>query len=82
MAKRKKRRERKFTRKMQIKLMVLFAFILFILVGLNVRIAYITAKSGDKYAKQVLSQQRYDSRTIPYRRGEIQDTNGNILAKS
>ena len=82
MAKRKKRRERKFTRKMQIKLMVLFAFILFILVGLNLRIAYITAKSGDKYAKQVLSQQRYDSRTIPYRRGEILDTNGNVLAKS
>lgn len=82
MAGRKKKRERRFTKKMQIKLIVLFAFILFILVGLNVRIAYITAKSGDKYAKQVLSQQRYDSRTIPYRRGEIQDTNGNILAKS
>jgi len=81
-AKRKKRRERRFTKKMQIKLMVLFAFILFILVGLNIRIAYITAKSGDKYAKQVLSQQRYDSRTIPYRRGEIQDANGNVLAKS
>lgn len=62
--------------------MVLFAFILFILVGLNIRIAFITAKSGDKYAKQVLSQQRYDSRTIPYRRGEIQDANGNVLAKS
>lgn len=82
MAKRKKRRERRFTKKMQIKLMVLFAFILFILVGLNIRIAFITAKSGDKYAKQVLSQQRYDSRTIPYRRGEIQDANGNVLAKS
>lgn len=82
MTKRKKRRERRFTKKMQIKLMVLFAFILFILVGLNIRIAFITAKSGDKYAKQVLSQQRYDSRTIPYRRGEIQDANGNVLAKS
>jgi stage V sporulation protein D (sporulation-specific penicillin-binding protein) len=81
-AKRKKRRERRFTKKMQIKLMVLFAFILFILVGLNIRIAFITAKSGDKYAKQVLSQQRYDSRTIPYRRGEIQEANGNVLAKS
>lgn len=82
MAGRKKKRERRFTKKMQIKLMVLFAFILFMLVGLNIRIAYITAKSGDKYAKQVLSQQRYDSRSIPYRRGEIQDRNGNVLAKS
>ena len=82
MARRKKRRERRFSKKMQIKLMALFAFILLVLVGLNIRIAYITAKSGDKYAKQVLSQQRYDSRTIPYKRGEIQDKNGNVLAKS
>lgn len=82
MAGRKKKRERRFTKKMQIKLMVLFAFILLVLVGLNIRIVFIMAKSGDKYAKQVLSQQRYDSRTIPYRRGEIQDRNGNVLAKS
>lgn len=66
---------------MQMKLLVLFAFILLILVGLNLRIAYITARSGDKYKKQVLSQQWYDSRSIPFRRGEIQDTNGNVLAR-
>lgn len=67
---------------MQIKLLAVFAFVLFMLVILLVRITYITAKSGNKYAKQVLSQQSYDSKTIPYRRGEIQDTNGIILAKS
>lgn len=67
---------------MQIKLMAVFAFVLFMLVILLLRITFITAKSGNKYAKQVLSQQSYDSRTIPYRRGEIQDTNGIILAKS
>jgi len=77
-----KKRVRKFTKKMQIKLMALFAFVLLILVFLNIRIAYITAKSGDKYAKQVLSQQQYDSRTIPYKRGEIRDRNGNVLARS
>lgn len=67
---------------MQIKLLAIFAFVLLALVLLNVRIAWINVKSGDKYAKQVLSQQTYDSRTIPYRRGEIQDRNGNLLAKS
>lgn len=67
---------------MQIKLLAVFAFVLLMLVILLVRITYITAKSGNKYAKQVLSQQSYDSKTIPYRRGEIQDTNGIILAKS
>ena len=67
---------------MQKKLLAVFAFVLCMLVVLLVRITYITAKSGNKYAKQVLSQQSYDSKTIPYRRGEIRDTNGIILAKS
>ena len=67
---------------MQVKLMVLFAFVLFILVALNIRIAYINVKSGDTYTRQVLSQKQYDSQTIPYRRGEIQDRNGNVLARS
>ena len=45
--------------------MVLFAFVLFILVALNIRIAYINVKSGDTYTRQVLSQKQYDSQTIP-----------------
>lgn len=79
---RKRNTKKIFTKKMQIKLMAIFAFVLLALVGLNVRIAYITAKSGDKYARKVLSQQQYDSRTIPFRRGEILDRNGNIMARS
>lgn len=79
---RRKRKKRRFSKLMQKKLMGVFALVLFILLGLNLRIAYITAKNGDNYAKQVLSQKHYDSRTIPYKRGEIQDRNGNVLAKS
>ncbi len=78
----RRKKEQKFTKEMQIKLMAIFALILLLLVGLNIYIAHINIKNGDKYAKQVLSQQTYDSRTIPYRRGEIQDRNGNVLAKS
>lgn len=78
----KKRKKQRFSKKMQIKLMAIFAFVLIVLVGLNIRIAYIMAKSGDQYAKKVLSQQEYDSQTLPYQRGEIQDRNGNVLAKS
>lgn len=62
--------------------MAVFAFVLLVLVALNIRIAYIMAKSGDQYARQVLSQQQYDSRTLPFMRGEIHDRNGNVLAKS
>ena len=74
----KRRRKQKFDKQMQKKLLGVFAFVLLVLVILNLKIAYINIKSGDKYAKQVLSQKEYDSRTIPYRRGEIQD--GKTLA--
>lgn len=67
---------------MQKKLSASFAFVLLCLVFLLIRIAVITTTRGTKYAKQVLSQQSYDSRTIPARRGEIQDANGIVLAKS
>ncbi len=77
-----RRRKLKFNRKMQIKLLAVFAFVLFILGILLARITYIMARSGNKYAKQVLSQQNYDSQTIPYRRGEILDRNGIVLARS
>ncbi len=78
----RRKREMKFTKEMQIKLVALFAFVLFLLVILNILVANINATSGERYAKQVLSQQTYDSRTIPYRRGEILDRNRNLLAKS
>lgn len=36
---------------MQKKLVGSFALVLFVLLGLNLRIVYITAKNGDNYAK-------------------------------
>ena len=67
---------------MQIRLTTVFAFVLLVLVLLLVRITYITVSSGNRYARQVLSQQNYDSQAIPARRGEIMDRNGIVLAKS
>ncbi|MCR5033152.1 MAG: cell division protein FtsI [Lachnospiraceae bacterium] len=57
--------------------MVLLAFIL-----LSVRLILIVRDNGEKYKKQVLSQQQYDSVTIPYKRGDITDKNGVLLATS
>ena len=54
---------------MQIKLLAVFAFILLCMVFLLVRIAVINVKSGKRYAKQVLSQENYDSKTLYSRRG-------------
>lgn len=67
---------------MQRKLTAVFAFVLLVLAILLGRITMITMTSGNRYARQVLSQQNYDSQTIPARRGEILDSNGIVLAKS
>lgn len=72
----------KFTAKMQKKLVVLFLIVLLAFVGLSARLIWINKESGEKYKKQVLSQQRYDSTTIPYKRGEIVDAKGTKLAVS
>ncbi len=71
-----------FTIKMQKKLVVLFLCVLLAFAGLCVRMSWIVTEDGEKYAKQVLSQRGYDSQTIPFRRGDIVDSQGNILATS
>lgn len=43
---------------------------------------YIEYTSGEKYEKIVLSQQQYDSKIIPYQRGDIVDAKGTVLATS
>lgn len=72
----------KFPIKMQKKLVVLYTLVLLAFAGLSVRLIWITRQDGTKYQKQVLAQQRYDSTTIPYRRGDILDSQGTRLATS
>ncbi|MDO4331069.1 MAG: penicillin-binding transpeptidase domain-containing protein [Eubacteriales bacterium] len=72
----------KFTKKMQKKLVVLFGLVLLAFAGLSARLIIINRENGEKYKKQVLSQQQYSSTTIPYKRGEILDSKGTKLAVS
>ena len=67
---------------MQKKLVVLFLLVLLAFVGLSIRLILINKENGENYKKQVLSQQRYDSYTIPYKRGDILDSKGTRLAVS
>lgn len=67
---------------MQKKLVVLFLFVLSAFVGLSVRLILINRDNGEQYTRQVLSQQRYDSRVIPFKRGDIVDCKGTKLAVS
>lgn len=81
-ARRKRKPWLKFPRRMQKKLIVMFSCIALLLIGLIARLMYIEQTSGEKYEKIVLSQQEYDSKTLPYQRGDIVDTKGTVLATS
>lgn len=58
---------------------ILIVGFLFVLCG---KIAYLNVVKGDNYSIQVLQQQSFTSRVIPYKRGDIKDRNGNVLATS
>lgn len=60
---------------MMIALTILFA----VLIG---TLVYINTSKGARYEKEVLSQKNYESITVPYRRGDILDCNGTVLATS
>ena len=67
---------------MKAKMLIVFLIIIGMLIALVGRLAYIELKSGDKYGKIVLNQQEYSSKTIPFRRGDIVDRKGTVLATS
>ena len=72
----------KFPKRMQKKLVLLFIAIVLAFVGLVGRVTYISATKGEIYTKIVLDQQEYNSRVIPFKRGDITDRNGTIVATS
>ncbi|MCR5398939.1 MAG: penicillin-binding protein 2 [Lachnospiraceae bacterium] len=74
--------DRRFNKKMQEKLVALFLIVLLAFVGLSIRLISITRDNGEQYKKQVLSQQKYESTIIPFKRGDILDSKGNKLASS
>ena len=76
------KKNHKFTTSMQKKLVILFGLVLLAFIGLSARLIIINKDSGEKYKKQVLAQQEYDSRTIPYKRGDIVDAKGTPIAMS
>ena len=76
-----RRKNRKvFTNKMRGRLRFVF---ICCMVGFGVvggKAVWINLHSGSKYAQQVLTQQGYSSKVIPYKRGDIVDKNGTLLA--
>ena len=74
--------QRKIINRMKNKLTIIFSFIVIALIGLTIRIVYINETNGEKYTKKVLQQQESNSLTLAYRRGDICDRNGTVLATS
>ena len=60
-------RVRKFTSRMQARLLLVFCVITMLLVGLIGRLIYIMQADGERYAKQVLSRQSYVRGVLPYK---------------
>lgn len=65
---------------MRARLTFIFCVFIVVFVVLNLKIVMIDLKSGKQYEQQVLTQQGYTSKVIPYRRGDILDSNGTLLA--
>lgn len=78
----KKKQERKFGSDNRKKLVIIFAILLVFICILIGRLIFINLTSSDKYARIVMAQMDYDSKTIPFKRGDIRDRNGTVLAAS
>ncbi len=74
--------KRKFPNHMQKRLAIQFILVVLAFCTLLGQVIYINVANGEAYEKIVLDQESYTSRTIPYQRGDIVDTNGTILATS
>ncbi len=69
---------------MQTKLAITLCVIMLALIALILAIYQLIKNNSEEYNRIVLSQRQasYDSRTIPFRRGDIMDRNGTVLATS
>lgn len=79
---RRKKPKLRFNKKMSRNLGIIYVLIVGFLFVLCGKIAYLNVVKGDNYSIQVLQQQSFTSRVIPYKRGDIKDRNGNVLATS
>ena len=77
-----KRIPKRFTISMQKRLVSLFLIVLAVFILLAFRLFMIQRDNGRSYTMQVLSQQAYDNKMLPYKRGRITDSKGTVLADS
>ncbi len=79
-AKKKNNARKEYTRGVLKRLMVVFAVVMIILFTLGGIVIFRATDNYGDYSRKVLEHQGYDDVTIPYKRGDITDRNGVILA--
>ncbi len=71
-----------FLKRMRKNLLIVSLIVSVALIGLIVRIIFINKNDGSEYEQVILSQKNYDSLVVPFKRGDILDRNGTVLATS
>ena len=74
--------EKRFPALMQAKLVLIFVIIIAAFTIPLVRVMILGVKEKSGYTKIILDQSGYDSRLIPFKRGDIVDRNGTKMATS
>lgn len=82
MKKRRRKPIKRLNDAMKQRTMIVCAIIALLFVWLIGRLIYFSVFKNGIYKRQVLSQQNYSSETLPYKRGDILDRDGNTLATS
>ena len=67
---------------LQRRLIIILIMIVIAFAALFINILLLQRKKEVEYNQKILSQQRYDSRDIPYKRWDILDRNGTYIATS
>ena len=82
-ARRKKKKRRVMIKRMRSRLFVLLSsFQRIIFAVIFGAIVYYNLRHGKDYTERILSQKGYESIIVPYKRGDIYDCNGSVLATS
>ena len=72
----------KIANRMKKKVGVIFGVFCLLFVILLIRVFYISNTEGERYKKIVLAQLDYSSEILPFKRGDILDSKGTVLATS
>ncbi len=75
-------KHKKLTRRSQRQLSLLYVIFVCVFTVLSIRIFYIQQTKGDEYTEKTAAHNGLSNTTIPFRRGNITDRNGTLLATS